>query len=63
METTKKGAKVVRTIKLEYLRIQYGTVADFDGAECTIKATEDCEAGDIVWILEPDGSFTMTTIC
>jgi len=50
-----------RTTKLEYLQHSVTMVAVFDdGGELQMKLTNKCKAGDTVWVIEPDNTFTRT---
>ena len=53
----------IRTAKAEYLRYHTKTVGIInEKGEYEIKLTKDCREGDIVWVLEDDGTFTKTKI-
>tara|TARA_Y100000310_G_C20641080_1_gene793921 strand:- start:831 stop:1022 length:192 start_codon:yes stop_codon:yes gene_type:complete len=55
--------KSIRTTKLEYLRHHTATVATInDKGEYEIKPTKSCSAGDTVWVIESDNTFTKTNI-
>jgi len=52
-----------RTTKIEYLRHHTKTVAVInDKGEYEIKPTANCKAGDVVWVLEGDSTFTRTEV-
>ena len=52
-----------RTTKAEYLRSKVKTVGIInEKGEYEIKLTKDCGEGDIVWVLEDNGTFTKTKI-
>jgi hypothetical protein len=54
----------LRTTKLEYLKCHTTVIAIInDNEEIELKPTKDCQKGDIVWILEPNSTFTKTLIC
>ena len=53
----------IRTAKAEYLRYHTKTVGIInEKGEYEIKLTKDCGEGDIVWVLEDNGTFTKTKI-
>lgn len=53
----------IRTAKVEYLRYCTKTVGIInEKGEYEIKLTKDCGEGDVVWVLEDDGTFTKTKI-
>ena len=52
-----------RTTKAEYLRSKTKTVGIMNAkGEYEIKLTKDCGEGDVVWVMEDNGSFTKTKI-
>ena len=52
-----------RTTKAEYLRHHVETVGVINKkGEYEIKLTKNCKEGDVVWVMEDDGSFTKTKI-
>jgi len=52
-----------RTTKAEYLRSKTKTVGIMNAkGEYEIKLTKDCGEGDVVWVMEDDGTFTKTKI-
>ena len=52
-----------RTTKAEYLQSKIKTVGIMNAkGEYEIKLTKDCVEGDAVWVLEDDGTFTLTKI-
>ena len=52
-----------RTVKVEYLRHQIKAVGTInDKGEYTVVPTKQCVAGDMVWVMEDDGTFTKTVI-
>ena len=68
-EITKKELKEgevnerVRTAKVEYLRHRTKTVGIINKkGEYEVVPTKQCSAGDTVWVLEDDGTFTKTKI-
>ena len=53
----------VTTAKAEYLRHRTKTVGIMNAkGEYEIKLTKDCGQGDVVWVMEDDGTFTKTKI-
>ena len=53
----------IRTTKLEYLRHCTKTVGVVNKrGEYELKPTKQCEEGDVVWVMEDDGTFTKTNI-
>ena len=55
--------KSLRTTKVEYLRYHTKTVGVInERGEYEIKLTKHCGEGDMVWVLENDGTFTKTKI-
>jgi predicted nucleic acid-binding Zn-ribbon protein len=53
----------IRTAKAEYLRHCTKTVGIInEKGEYEIKLTKNCGEGDVVWVLEDDGTFTKTKI-
>ena len=53
----------VRTAKVEYLRHRTKTVGIINKkGEYEVVPTKQCSAGDTVWVLEDDGTFTKTKI-
>ena len=53
----------IRKTKLEYLIALSKTVAIINSnKEYEIKPTKYCKAGDVVWVLEANNTFTKTTI-
>ena len=53
----------VRTAKVEYLRYHTKTVGIInEKGEYELKPTKQCREGDIVWVMEDDGTFTKTKI-
>ena len=53
----------IRTTKLEYLRHHTKTVGVVnERGEYELKPTRQCGEGDIVWVMEGDGTFTRTEI-
>ena len=56
--------KSIRRTRLEYLRYHTNTVGKINKkGEYEIMPTKHCKAGDIVWVLEKDDTFTKTIIC
>ena len=52
-----------RTTKVEYLRRHTETVGIInEKGEYEIKPTKRCREGDVVWVMENDGTFTKTKI-
>ena len=52
-----------RSIKLAYLQHTVTMVAvENDDGEIGMKPSNKCKAGDVVWILEGDNTFTRTEI-
>ena len=61
----KEGAvnKGIRTTKAEYLRYNTKTVGIINKkGEYEIVPTKQCGEGDTVWVMEDDGTFTITKI-
>ena len=61
----KKGEvnKGSRTTKIEYLRHNTETVGVInERGEYELKPTKKCGEGDVVWVMEDDGTFTKTKI-
>jgi len=55
--------KGLRTIKIEYLRHSTKTVGIInEKGEYTVVPTKQCGEGDVVWVVENDGTFTKTKI-
>ena len=55
--------KSARTVKAEYLRHRIKAVGIInDKGEYTVVPTKQCGEGDTVWIMETDGTFTVTKI-
>ena len=53
----------IRTAKVEYLRHCTKTVGIInEKGEYEVIPTKQCEGGDVVWVLEDDGTFTKTKI-
>ena len=53
----------IRTTKLEYLRHHTKTVGvTNERGEYELKPTKQCGEGDVVWVMEDDGTFTKTNI-
>ena len=53
----------IRTAKAEYLRHCTKTVGIInEKGEYTVVPTKQCGEGDTVWVMEADGSFTVTKI-
>jgi len=53
----------VRTVKVEYLRHCTKTVGIINEKdEYEVIPTKQCGEGDVVWVLEDDGTFTVTKI-
>ena len=53
----------IRTTKLEYLRYHTKTVGVMNSrGEYELKPAKRCEEGDVVWVMEDDGTFTKTKI-
>ena len=58
--TVNKGS---RTTKVEYLRHCTETVGTInEKGEYTVVPTKQCGEGDTVWVMEKDGTFTVTKI-
>lgn len=58
--TVNKG---LRTTKIEYLRHNTKTVGIINEKdEYTVVPTKQCGEGDMVWVMEDDGTFTKTKI-
>ena len=58
--TVNKGS---RTTKTEYLRHNTKTVGIInEKGEYTVVPTTQCGEGDVVWVMEEDGTFTKTKI-
>ena len=52
-----------RTVKVEYLRSCTKTVGIInEKGEYTVVPTKQCGEGDTVWVMEADGTFTVTKI-
>ena len=52
-----------RTTKIEYLRHNTEMVGIINGrGEYELKPTKQCGEGDVVWVMESDGTFTKTEI-
>ena len=52
-----------RTTKSEFLRHRTKTVGTMNAkGEYEIKLTKDCGEGDVVWVMEDNGTFTKTKI-
>ena len=52
-----------RTTKIEYLRHNIETVGIInERGEYELKPTKQCGEGDVVWVMEDDGTFTKTNI-
>jgi len=50
-----------RTTKLEYLQHTVTVVAIFNGeGDVEMKPTNKCSAGETVWVIEADNTFTHT---
>ena len=53
----------IRTAKVEYLRHCTKTVGIINGkGEYEVIPTKQCVGGDVVWVIEDDGTFTKTKI-
>tara|TARA_B100001123_G_C15257417_1_gene1005237 strand:- start:430 stop:714 length:285 start_codon:yes stop_codon:yes gene_type:complete len=53
----------IRTTKLEYLQHCTKTVGVTNNrGEYELKPSRQCEEGDVVWVMEEDGTFTETKI-
>ena len=53
----------IRTAKLEYLRHHTKTVGVMNSrGEYELKPAKRCKEGDVVWVMEDDGTFTKTKI-
>ena len=58
--TVNKGS---RTTKIEYLQHHTKSVGTMNWkGEYEIKPTSQCGEGDVVWVMEKDGTFTKTKI-
>ena len=58
--TVNKGS---RTTKAEYLRHHTKTVGSINAkGEYEVVPTKQCGEGDVVWVMEDDGTFTKTKI-
>ena len=58
--TVNKGS---RTTKIEYLRHNTEMVGIInERGEYELKPTKQCGEGDVVWVMEDDGTFTETEI-
>jgi hypothetical protein len=58
--TVNKGS---RTTKIEYLRHNTEIVGIInEKGEYTVVPTKQCGEGDVVWVMEDDGTFTETKI-
>ena len=53
----------IRTTKVEYLRHNTEMVGIInERGEYELKPTKQCREGDVVWVMEDDGTFTKTEI-